>query len=336
VLTITGLTAGTYQNIRVQLGSCVSNLVGPFTLTDPSNPAAATFQPITAVCSGNTLVLNATSTTPGVTYSWAGPNSFTSNQQNPSIANASVLASGNYTVTVGKGGDAPRDYQSSASGNYGESNNTQGNRGDNSVFGDITALGGGGGNESFYTPSNFISGGSGGGGGDFYQGVRSHNQIGGAATQGNSGGGLGYGNPGGSRGPGGPTPSEDGTHAGPHEGAGGGGAGGTSTGGNSSTPSNGGVGRQYTQFAAWGSPAGWFAGGGGGGLYSGSQTPTNTNVGGYFGGGGKGAGGNSPVVRSTAGTPNTGGGGGGGSGNNDGTWGWNGGGSGIVVLRYQT
>ena len=78
VLTITGLTAGTYENIRVQLASCVSNLVGPFTLTDPSNPAAATFQPITSVCSGNTLVLNATSTTPGVNYSWAGPNNFTS------------------------------------------------------------------------------------------------------------------------------------------------------------------------------------------------------------------------------------------------------------------
>jgi len=102
VLTITTLTAGTYENIRVQLGSCVSNLVGPFTLTDPSNPAAATFQSITAVCSGNTLVLNATSTTPGVSYSWAGPNNFTSNQQNPSIANASVLATGNYTVTVSK------------------------------------------------------------------------------------------------------------------------------------------------------------------------------------------------------------------------------------------
>jgi gliding motility-associated-like protein len=102
VLTITDLTAGSYQNIRVQLGSCVSNLVGPFTLTDPSNPSAATFQPITSVCSGNTLVLNATSTTPGVTYAWAGPNNFSSNLQNPAIANATILATGNYTVTVSK------------------------------------------------------------------------------------------------------------------------------------------------------------------------------------------------------------------------------------------
>lgn len=102
VITITGLTAGTYDNIRVQLGSCISNLVGPFTLTDPANPAAATFQPITAVCSGNTLILNATSTTPGVSYSWAGPNSFSSNLQNPTIPNATILATGNYTVTVSK------------------------------------------------------------------------------------------------------------------------------------------------------------------------------------------------------------------------------------------
>ena len=251
---------------------------------------------------------------------------------------AKAVTTGSYTVTVGAGGAAPRDYQSSSTGNYGETNNTQGARGSNSVFGDITALGGGGGNESFYTPSAFISGGSGGGGGDFYQGVRGHNQIGGAATQGNSGGGLGYGNPGGSRGPGGPTANEDGSHAGPHEGAGGGGAGGVPTGGNSSSPSHGGIGRQYTQFAAWGSPAGWFAGGGGGGLYSGAAGTAPTNppgTGGAFGGGGRGAGGTSNgLIRSTAGVPNTGGGGGGGSGNNDGTWGWNGGGSGIVIVRY--
>ena len=252
---------------------------------------------------------------------------------------AKAVSTGSYTVTVGAGGPAPRDYQSSTTGNYGENNNTQGTRGSNSVFGDITALGGGGGNESFYTPNPNISGGSGGGGGDFYQGVRGHNQIGGAATQGNSGGGLGYGNPGGSRGPGGPTANEDGVHQGPHEGAGGGGAGGVPTGGNSSSPSHGGVGRQYSQFSAWGSPGGWFAGGGGGGLYSGSAGTAPTNppgTGGAFGGGGRGAGGTSNgLIRSTPGVPNTGGGGGGGSGNNDGTWGWNNGGSGIVLVRYQ-
>jgi hypothetical protein len=245
---------------------------------------------------------------------------------------AKAVTSGSYTVTVGDGGAAPRDYQQG--GSYGESALTQGNRGGNSVFGDITALGGGGGNESFYTNSTRKSGGSGGGGGDYYTGVSSGGWLGGAATQGNSGGGIGYGFPGGSRGPGGPTTNENGSHETPHEGAGGGGAGGTSTGGSSGVASNGGVGRQYTQFANWGSPAGWFAGGGGGGYYAVGPGVTNLNVGGYFGGGGRGCN-NAENPRATPGTPNTGGGGGGGSGNNNGNWGWNGGGSGIVLVRYQ-
>jgi hypothetical protein len=244
---------------------------------------------------------------------------------------AKAVTSGSYTVTVGDGGAAPRDY--SQGGNYGVDALTQGNRGGNSVFGDITALGGGGGNEGFYTPSNRITGGSGGGAGDYYFGVNNPGASrGGAATQGNSGGGIGYGFPGGSRGPGGPTAAEDNQHAQPHGGSGGGGAGGSSTGGNRNTPGNGGVGRQYPQFAAWGSPAGWFAGGGGGGIY----TTTNwSGTGGFGGQGGGGTGARGDGTRSLPGTPNTGGGGGGGSDNNNGNWGWNRGGSGIVLVRYQ-
>jgi hypothetical protein len=248
---------------------------------------------------------------------------------------AKAVTSGNYTVVVGDGGPAPRDY--STGGSYGSDALTQGNRGGNSSFGDIVALGGGGGNEGFYTPSNRITGGSGGGAGDYYFGVNNPGASrGGAATQTNSGGGIGYGNPGGSRGPGGPTTAEDNQHAQPHAGSGGGGAGGVPTGGNRNTPSSGGIGRQYTQFAAWGSPAGWFAGGGGGGIYTTSNwsgVRSNNGTGGHFGGGGMGALGDG--TRSTPGTPNTGGGGGGGSDNNNGQWGWNKGGSGIVVLRYQ-
>lgn len=53
-------------------------------------------------CSGETLQL--TSTPNGaVSYSWSGPNNFTSNQQNPLINNATALQSGTYTVTVNNG-----------------------------------------------------------------------------------------------------------------------------------------------------------------------------------------------------------------------------------------
>ncbi|MBK8557233.1 MAG: HYR domain-containing protein [Lewinellaceae bacterium] len=71
----------------------VTNFVGP-TITATSN---------SPVCSGTNLTLNATptgGTTPYVAYAWAGPNSFSSTQQNPNPFQVYVNASGTYTVTV--------------------------------------------------------------------------------------------------------------------------------------------------------------------------------------------------------------------------------------------
>jgi hypothetical protein len=250
-----------------------------------------------------------------------------------------TLNVGNYNVTVGAGGIGGTTH----TGDHTSVSTQHGRPGGNSVFDNITALGGGGGNMAFYAPSQaiWINGGSGGGGGDYYEPFGA-NWIGGQATQTNSGGGIGYGNPGGSRGPSGPTVNEDGAHGQPHEGAGGGGAGGVPTGGNSGAPSNGGIGLQFSQFAPYGSPAGWFAGGGGGGQhYQALGTQTNTNVGGFFGGGGLGAderaqNNGSGSRGSTAGAANTGGGGGGGARNYGGgaTGPAANGGSGIVLIRY--
>jgi PKD repeat protein len=51
------------------------------------------------LCEGATLNLTATFI-PGATYSWTGPNGFTSNLQNPSIVNATNAATGLYSVTA--------------------------------------------------------------------------------------------------------------------------------------------------------------------------------------------------------------------------------------------
>ncbi|KIA85152.1 PKD-like domain-containing protein [Flavobacterium sp. AED] len=48
-------------------------------------------------CAGSTLNLTASG---GISYSWTGPNGFTSTSQNPSITNVTTAASGTYTVTV--------------------------------------------------------------------------------------------------------------------------------------------------------------------------------------------------------------------------------------------
>jgi gliding motility-associated-like protein len=95
---LVGLTAGTYANIRVGSGNCPSNTVGPFNLSDPDPPATPTAANNGPICSGSTLQLSANSSTPGVTYSWTGPNGFSSQQQNPSISNAPASAAGTYTV----------------------------------------------------------------------------------------------------------------------------------------------------------------------------------------------------------------------------------------------
>jgi len=55
-----------------------------------------------ALCQGSTLYLNAT-TVSGATYSWTGPNAFTSNVKSPGISNAQPSHSGEYTVTVNTG-----------------------------------------------------------------------------------------------------------------------------------------------------------------------------------------------------------------------------------------
>lgn len=52
------------------------------------------------VCEEDNLQLNSTSTTSGVSYSWTGPNSFSSTLQNPAIASPVVAHTGNFVVTA--------------------------------------------------------------------------------------------------------------------------------------------------------------------------------------------------------------------------------------------
>ncbi len=63
----------------------------------PAKPVAASNTP---VCAGDSLIFTATVTTPGVTWSWTGPNGFSSTLQNPYIVNVSTAASGSYIVSA--------------------------------------------------------------------------------------------------------------------------------------------------------------------------------------------------------------------------------------------
>ena len=87
----TQVTATATDNLN-HVSTCTFNVnVNPpaLTLTAASN----------SPCAGASLNLNVTAVS-GATYAWVGPNGFTSTSQNPSIAEAQVSNSGNYTVTV--------------------------------------------------------------------------------------------------------------------------------------------------------------------------------------------------------------------------------------------
>ncbi|RYZ56116.1 MAG: gliding motility-associated C-terminal domain-containing protein [Sphingobacteriales bacterium] len=98
-ITLTGLASGTYSSITVTLNGCTSAATGPIVLSNPAGPATPTAANNGPVCEGQAVTL----TTPAVaggTYSWTGPNGFTSSLQNPGISSANAAAAGVYSVTV--------------------------------------------------------------------------------------------------------------------------------------------------------------------------------------------------------------------------------------------
>ncbi len=96
-LQVSPTSTTTYYVQAVSAQGC-TNLGGRVPITITVNPTpTASASSNSGICAGQTLQLNATG---GTSYQWSGPNNFTSNLQNPSIANATTANSGTYTVTV--------------------------------------------------------------------------------------------------------------------------------------------------------------------------------------------------------------------------------------------
>ena len=97
-------TAGAHQSIHGGPGGGVLDsdgfLVKFYNCATLAPSAIAT----PTLCEGSTINFTATiSGTATPSYSWSGPNFYTSNIQNPSISNASVANTGSYTLTVMNG-----------------------------------------------------------------------------------------------------------------------------------------------------------------------------------------------------------------------------------------
>jgi gliding motility-associated-like protein len=84
---------GAYNLTVVSAPGCTSSAVANVTVFANPSPTLTSNAPI---CATRTLNLSGLGAT---TYSWQGPNSFTSALQNPSITNAGTAASGVYTLT---------------------------------------------------------------------------------------------------------------------------------------------------------------------------------------------------------------------------------------------
>jgi hypothetical protein len=208
------------------------------------------------------------------------------------------VTTGSKTVTVGGGG---------AGGDWGGTTNAS--QGSNTVFDNLTSIGGGRAGAGWAGQAGG-NGGSGGGGGGYDGTQGTYTTAGGTGTVGQGhNGGLGRGISG-------------------NRGAGGGGGGAGAPGGDSTTNSSGdgGNGKQISINGT----ATYYAGGGGGGDYG----SANGGQGG-LGGGGNVSGGNGSGVPGGNGGTNTGGGGGGSRSATSDSWNGGNGGSGIVIVRYR-
>jgi gliding motility-associated-like protein len=99
-------TAGSYQYrmLVAQAGNITSaqcRLISSAVTLNIINPTPITATVSSPVCPGENIYLTASV---GDSYSWTGPNGFTSAQQNPVISNATAVMSGQYHVTVFKNG----------------------------------------------------------------------------------------------------------------------------------------------------------------------------------------------------------------------------------------
>lgn len=94
---VTPTTTTTYT-VEGTTNGCTGTATATVTVNPVPTTTAGSNSPI---CAGTALNLTATtSSVAGATYSWTGPNSFTSALQNPTIASSTTAATGVYTVTV--------------------------------------------------------------------------------------------------------------------------------------------------------------------------------------------------------------------------------------------
>jgi len=95
--------------VTAQLYGCLAKDTTTATVNAGSGPTGVTATSNAPLCADDTLKLFGTANGTGNTYSWTGPNSFTSNQQNPVLPSATAALAGDYVLYAGNGNCVSRD-----------------------------------------------------------------------------------------------------------------------------------------------------------------------------------------------------------------------------------
>jgi hypothetical protein len=96
----TALAAAVYSVVVADKNGCSVNV--PLTITQPPVLVVGSIGSNSPVCVGTGLTFTSTAAggTPGYSYSWSGPNGFTSTDQNPAINTVTAAASGTYSLQI--------------------------------------------------------------------------------------------------------------------------------------------------------------------------------------------------------------------------------------------
>jgi len=97
--TISGLAEGTYNFTVTNEDGCTSLASADVVINAQPETPAAIAGSNSPIITGNSIYLTAP-TVPGGTYTWTGPNGYTSSVQNPIIPSASAANAGLYSLTI--------------------------------------------------------------------------------------------------------------------------------------------------------------------------------------------------------------------------------------------
>lgn len=96
---LSNVPAGVYNLTATKATGC-SAAFGPYSISNPTAPAAATVTIVDSVlCAGETIQMTAASSATGATFTWSGPN-YTGSGATVTIPNATAANAGVYSVTV--------------------------------------------------------------------------------------------------------------------------------------------------------------------------------------------------------------------------------------------